>query len=252
MSVSTQQSPICIAVGGTHKAVSNVDLNNIGWKKPKKSTGDNVRRTVTHLLPDTWLDTDTGEIITKKTDARANGIQFFQPTHVRMLNTQARIRECAPKERKFVIYVLRMRNRRGGLVIDLRSILDLWIRHAHANLRKKDIARKRKQLENILYTRRIMVNSQTLATDLQIHTNPNPQEIIEEASIVYKVLPIPAIPGTGFLNREVKVLDWCIDREIAAGNASRWTPNDRLRHNTAIHGTMGRDAANDSTSTHVA
>jgi hypothetical protein len=135
------------------------------------------------------MDSGTGEILTKKS-ARENNIRIPMVKSIseRMLDTICRIQQCAPSEREFVTYILKMRNRRGGLVVDLGTAIDLWIAHQHPDIRSSDKARKRKRLAETLEKRRIMVNSQTLTSDLQVLGNPTKQEIIEESARVFEVL----------------------------------------------------------------
>ncbi len=68
------------------------------------------------------MDSGTGEILTKKS-ARENNIRIPMVKSIseRMLDTICRIQQCAPSEREFVTYILKMHNRRGGLVVDLRD-----------------------------------------------------------------------------------------------------------------------------------
>jgi hypothetical protein len=183
--------PRYVAVAGTHKTVSGAYLKEAGWTNPKGAPRRYRRPRVSYVEPDTWLDTQTGEVFTKPA-ARAASVRIPCAVSIseRMLHTAVRINQCAPKERAFVAYVLNMRNRRGGLVEDLTKVLDRWIDHRHAGLLSTDRRRKRNALEAVLTKRRIMVNSQTLASDLQILGNPTRQEIIEEAARTYAVLPI--------------------------------------------------------------
>lgn len=179
----TKYSP----VSGQFRIVPNRKLKVAGWLNPKKAKIPPV----TTVEPDMWMDTTTGELYNKKS-ARENGIRLPMAKSVseRMLDTVGRIQQCAPSEREFVTYVLKMRNRRGGLVVDLDNVIELWIDHRYPDIRSTDKSRKRKRLAAILEKRRIMINSQTLARDLQILGNPTKQEIIEESARTYNVLPI--------------------------------------------------------------
>jgi hypothetical protein len=189
--IYTEEQPRYLGVAGTHKTVSATYLKEAGWVNPECASKRYVRPRVSYVEPDTWLDAQTGWILTK-TEARANSVRIPLAGSIseRMLHTAVRVNQCAPKEREFVAYVLNMRNRRGGLVEDLNRVLDRWIDHKYPHILSTDRARKRNALEAILAKRRIMVNSQTLASDLQILGNPTKQEIIEESARTYSVLPI--------------------------------------------------------------
>jgi hypothetical protein len=178
-------APKYIPVTGQYRVVPKSKLKIAGWFHEKGFS----RSVVSTVEPDMWLDTTTGELITKKV-ARESGIRIPMAKSVseRMLDTICRILQCAPSEREFVTYVLKMRNRRGGLVVDLDTVVDLWISHQYPEMRSTDKSRKRRRLAAILEKRRIMVNSQTLASDLQVLGNPTKQEIIEESARVFEVL----------------------------------------------------------------
>ncbi|MGP8442378.1 hypothetical protein ACT2E5_09615 [Burkholderia vietnamiensis] len=182
--VSTLTSPEAsprYAVGGEYKAVSKERLGAAGWKVTKAT------RPVTQAVPDTWIDLETGEIITK-TEARRQGIKLplGRSTSDKALALGERLARCTPGERPFVRYLLQMRNHRGGLVGPLDVILDLWIARECPGIRSTDKARKRKQLRSIIERRKLMVNDVTMAKDLQI-LNPNvtKQAILEEGAKRY-------------------------------------------------------------------
>lgn len=164
---------------GKYKVVPRSRLKQAGWIL-NKQVG---RSAVTYLEPDTWLDTTTGELITKAS-ARKDGIRISLSKSIsdRMLDTIGRVKQCAPSEQEFVAYVLKMRNRRGGLVVDLDKVISLWISHTQPASNATNKSRVRRRLAAILEKRRIMVNSQTLASDLQVLGNPTKQEIIEESA----------------------------------------------------------------------
>jgi hypothetical protein len=82
-------------------------------------------------------------------------------------------------------------------VVDLDKVISLWISHTQPASNATNKSRVRRRLAAILEKRRIMVNSQTLASDLQVLGNPTKQEIIEESARVYEVLKPKAKPGCG-------------------------------------------------------
>lgn len=179
-----------MAVGGEYKAVPKERLRAAGWKVSK------TMPPVTHVVPDTWVDLETGELLTKA-EARRRGIKLpgGRSNSDKALALGERLAGCTPSERPFVRYLLEMRNQRGGLVSSLDALLDLWIARECPCLRSTDKARKRKQLRSIVVRRKLMVNDVTMAKDLQI-LNPNitKQGILEEGARRYaKWAVIPRI-----------------------------------------------------------
>lgn len=166
---------------GTYKVVPKERLRAAGWKVAKGM------RPVTQVTPETWVDTETGELITAA-QARKQGIRLprARSTSDNAMDLAGRVGACTPSERPFVGYLLKMRNHRGGLVETLDTILDRWIYAACPGIRSTDKARKRNQLRSIIERRRLMVNDTTMAKDLQI-LNPNitKQDILEEGAKLY-------------------------------------------------------------------
>ncbi|SAK40114.1 hypothetical protein AWB75_00159 [Caballeronia catudaia] len=185
--ISDQEDlPKYVAIDGSYRVVPKERLRSAGWKVTKKTLP------VVQKVPDTWLDTHTGEIVTK-TQARKHKIRLPELRSVsdKFIDTHIRIGDCPPKERPFVAYLLAMRNRRGGLTAGLDAVIDRWIAFAYPGLLSNHKARKRKELKGIIEKRRLMVNDLTMARDLQI-LNPaiTKQDILEEAARVFSVLPV--------------------------------------------------------------
>lgn len=164
------------AIGGEYKVIPKERLRAAGWKVTKTTPP------VTQVVPDTWVDLETGELLTKA-EARKRGIKLpvIRSASDKALALGERLAGCTPSERPFVRYLLGMRNHRGGLVGPLDTILNLWIAWDCPGIRSTDKARKRKQLRSIIERRKLMVNDVTMAKDLQI-LNPNitKQAILEE------------------------------------------------------------------------
>ncbi|MEX3853693.1 hypothetical protein AB3X94_06450 [Paraburkholderia sp. BR10923] len=187
-------APRHVAFGGVFKAIPKERLKAAGWKVTKRM------RPVTQAVPDTWMDLETGEILTK-TGARKHGVKlpWMLSTSDKALALAERLAGCTPSERPFVRYVLEMRSQRGGLVGPLDTLLDLWIAWEYPGIRSTDKARKRRQLRSIIERRKLMVNDVTMAKDLQI-LNPNitKQGILEEGAKRYAkwaVRPRALSPG---------------------------------------------------------
>lgn len=177
-----------VAIDGTCKAVPKERLQAAGWKVMKGM------RPVTQVLPDTWVDTETGEVITK-TEAQKRGIKLPRARSAsdKTLDMCGRIAACTPSERGFVSYLLNMRNHRGGLVAPLETVLDRWIDSECPDIRSTNKARKRNQLRSIIERHGLMANDTAMAKDLML-INPNitKQEVIEEAAKLYdpRYLPV--------------------------------------------------------------
>ncbi|MBN3791862.1 hypothetical protein [Burkholderia sp. Ac-20353] len=169
------------AIVGEYKAVPKERLRAAGWKVTK------AMPPVTQAVPDTWIDLETGEILTKA-KARTQGIKLpsGRSPSDKVLALGERLASCTPSERPFVRYLLEMRNHRGGLIRPLCDLLDLWIARECPGIRSTDKARKRQQLQSIIERRKLMVNDVTMAKDLQI-LNPNitKQSILEEGARAY-------------------------------------------------------------------
>ena len=172
-----------VAIEGTYRVIPSERLRTAGWKITKGM------RPMTQAVPDIWVDKETGEILTKA-EARKQRIRLpgVRSNSDKALTLCERLADCSPSERPFAGYLLRLRNRRGGLVAPLDTILDLWIARECNDIRSTNKARKRKQLRSIIERRKLMINDVTMAKDLQI-LNPNitKQDILEEGAKLYAI-----------------------------------------------------------------
>lgn len=172
------------AFGGTYKVVPKARLRDAGWRVTSGM------QPVTYRVPDTWIDNETGEILTK-TEAKKRGIKLplvVRSTSEKMLDMCECVASCTPSERPFVSFLLSMRNHRGGLVAPLDALLDQWIDVECPGLRSTNRARKRKQLRVIIDRRQLMSNDTTMARNLML-LNPNmtKQDLIEEGAKRYNL-----------------------------------------------------------------
>jgi hypothetical protein len=175
---------------GKHKAVPNSRLKFAGWARPKGSD------LITCVEPDEWIDIDTGEILTKAM-ARKRGAIALQSISLRIITTRVVFKQCPPSKRDFLSYILKLRNRRGGLVVDLMSALNKWIDYKHPNIDSTDRSRKRKSLEKFLYKYAIMADNQNFTQELQVTGNSTKTDNVSEAARFVHVLPVQAKPGCG-------------------------------------------------------
>jgi hypothetical protein len=182
-------------LSGYHKPIPNSRLKYAGWKNRKNSD------VVTTVEPDEWIDLDTGEILNKSA-ARKRGAMALPSVSLRMITMCVIFRQCPPTKRDFLSYILKLRNSHGGLVADLKSILDKWIERKHPNIDSTDKARKRKALENFLYKYGILMNNQTFTTELQFISKTSKADNVREAARFVTVLPVRGRPGRGFNSRQ--------------------------------------------------
>lgn len=186
--VATTKDARYVAIGGTYKVVPKERLRAAGWYVTKSTLP------VTQCAPDTWLDTETGEVITK-TDAKKRGIKLPMARSIsdKALDIFERIAACPPSEQAFAGYLLNMRNHRGGLVAPLNDVLDRWIAVESPGIRSTNRARKRRQLRSIIERHKLMVSDTAMAKDLML-INPNltKQEVLEESAKLFdsRYLPI--------------------------------------------------------------
>lgn len=189
--VSRNSTPRNLKIfSGIHKTVPNSRLKAVGWKRPKGSD------LITCVEADEWIDIDTGEILTKAM-ARKRGAIAAPSISLRMITTQVVFHQCPPTKRDFLSYILRLRSRRGGLVADLKSVLDKWIDYKHPNIDSTDRSRKRDSLEKFLYKYGIMTDNQIFTQELQIMANTTKTDNVRETARFVNVLPVKGKPGCG-------------------------------------------------------
>ncbi|MFS8976857.1 hypothetical protein PO002_20500 [Cupriavidus necator] len=182
-----------VPLSGTYKTIPEESLTAAGWNRKKGADK------ITLIQPKTWVDLETGEILTQN-QLRDCGMQFGSSKSERTIKTQAILGRCPPKKQDFAYYILKLRNKRGGLVVDLKTALDYWIAYEHPKIDSTDKSRKRRSLEKFLEERGIMANNQSLSKDLQFLGNPTKTEILEEPSRLILALPVKAKPGRGIWN----------------------------------------------------
>jgi hypothetical protein len=179
------------AYSGIHKVIPNSKLKSSGWKRPKK----NADR-ITCVEPHQWVDTDSGEIL-EKLEARKRGAVMAASISLRMIEAMIIVYSCPDTKKSFQAYVLKLRNKRGGLIVDLETALDHWIQHYHPNIDSTDRSRKRKTLENFLYSRNILSDNQTFSKPLQFISPTTKTDNIRERARFVHVLPVRGKPGCG-------------------------------------------------------
>lgn len=182
--------PRYLPVAGEYKVKPRAALEEAGWKVGRNTDP------VYQVQADTWIDRETGEIVDKRS-VRATGghIHVAESISDRALRTHALIAGCAPTERDFIRYVLKMRSGRGGFLEPLSEMLDRWVVHAHPGMDSSNRARKRRALRTILYKRAILHDDQTLTRGFQLLRRNTKRDNLGEASRAALVLPMKAKPA---------------------------------------------------------
>jgi hypothetical protein len=195
--------------------IRNSELKLSGWKRPKNAAP------VFYAEPSLWVDMETGELFTKE-QVKEHGIKVGPSRSLRMIRTQSVIQSLSDEDLFFVIYILKLRNRRGGLIIDLKSALDRWIAYAHPNIHSTDRSRKRKSLEKFLYDRGILANNQTFTKDFQFIGHSTKSDYIAEESEFVYALPVFGKPGCGFpfnpIAERKRLTEWIKSKHATTDN----------------------------------
>ncbi|OYD78343.1 UNVERIFIED_ORG: hypothetical protein BDU10_3476 [Burkholderia sp. CF145] len=177
---------------GVLKVKPKTELTSAGWTVRKGF------RVVMQVQPDTWADIETGEIITKSEARKARAyIPVPESPSDRYLRVLTLLADCAPTERKFVAFILKMRNGRGGLFEPLTDVLNRWITYAYPDINPKNKPHKRRALKAILYKRNVLADDQTLTKPFQLLRNNTKTDNLADASRAALVLPIRAKLGRG-------------------------------------------------------
>ncbi|WP_250439884.1 hypothetical protein [Caballeronia sp. AZ1_KS37] len=176
------------------------DLEAAGWKRTKNS------KPVYHTECVQWLDMEHGDFLNRE-QVKERGVTVAPSKSSRMLLTQAIILSCPKPQQDFVRYMLKLRNKGGGLIISQKKAIDLWIDHAYAGIRSTDRARKFKSLQAFLYKHGIMLNETKFTTHLMIQGKSTTKELAGEESQIVRVLPPKAKPGCGLPKSETEI-DW--------------------------------------------
>ncbi|MEC5405802.1 hypothetical protein VOM14_09535 [Paraburkholderia sp. MPAMCS5] len=170
-----------------HKPFRDSELKFIGWNRPKNAPP------ITCPESSLWVDKKTGELFTQK-QAQEHGITVGHSKSLGMILIQSIIQSCPPGKRDFVRYILRLRNTRGGLAVDLETALNRWIDYENPTMHSTDRARKRKALENFLYERGILANNQTFTKDLQFIADSTRKDYLGETFKFVRALPLTGQP----------------------------------------------------------
>jgi hypothetical protein len=138
-------------VSGNFKVIPKTVLKLAGWKK--------ITGIVQYAQPQEFIDTETGEILTNRDIfMRAINSGIGYSISERYLDSLITFNRCTSKELPFIRFVLSVRNRRGGLLMGIRDLIDVWLDISGIQVRPGDLARKRRSMINMLKKRKILAN----------------------------------------------------------------------------------------------
>lgn len=214
----------------TYTRIRTKELRDAGWKRPKGADP------IIYAEPSHWVDMETGEIFTKY-QVRSHGIEITPSQSLRMIQAQSVIQPLPDEKRYFILYILRLRNTRAGLIVDLETAIDRWIAWVYPNIDITDRSRKRKSLESWLYKYEILANRQTFKTDFQFIAHSNKKDYIAEESRY----PARAKHDCEFysdpLTERKRIIEWVKSKKIAPSNVRI---SDAINASTMNSGRIGQ------------
>jgi hypothetical protein len=184
------------AIAWSEVSVRKADLKAAGWNLRKHPSEIPV---ATRLVPCTWVDTETGEVIAiNSKDKRARRVTKapYAPESKsdRSIRLAAMLNSLHPDKQEFVRYILKMRSRRGGLVEPLNAALDRWIAYRHPETLQNHRARKRESLKGLLYKLEILADEQTLTREYQLAGWSTKADKLAEAATAATMLKPRGVP----------------------------------------------------------
>ncbi|EKS9798870.1 MULTISPECIES: hypothetical protein [Burkholderia] len=198
--------------------IRDKELKKAGWKRPKGSD------TIIYAEPSQWVDMETGELFTKY-QVRNLGIDITPSPSLRTIRAQSVVQPLPDEKRYFILYILGLRNTRGGLIIDLETAINRWIAWVYPHVDITDRSSKRKTLENWLYKYGILANRQTFATDFQFIAHSRKKDYIAEESLYFQRVPVLGKLDCGFainpLTERKRLVEWINSKKVASGDAEK-------------------------------
>lgn len=171
-------------VSGVFKVIPKTTLKRAGWKK--------IAGIVQYVQPKEFIDIDTGEILTNR-DAFMLSINLGIGYSIsqRYLDSLVTLNDCTTKELPFIRFILCARNRRGGLIMDVRDLIDIWLGTEGIEVKGGHLSRKRCSMIAMLKKRKILANDTTLSPHFQLRAKVSRKEAVqEETDIVRLVDPL--------------------------------------------------------------
>lgn len=156
--------------------VPKLTLKAAGWK--------HVRRPVCRVVAASYLDRETGEVI-KKREMFQRRLPVPNNPSVKMVEQLAAVNSLGSRARDLCVFLLKMRNARGGFVLPLNQLVDGYI-HRNGTVARHTRARTQHQkLVGEIAVAGIIANFQTLGSAFQKHGDRAPHKVLEEAAPWY-------------------------------------------------------------------
>ncbi|OWJ59145.1 hypothetical protein BWU74_18185 [Paraburkholderia caledonica] len=177
-----------VPVSGVFKIVPKTRLKQAGWKK--------VASAVHYSQPTEFLDTNTGKVLTNRdVFMRSINVGIGYSISERYIESLVTFNNCTAKELPFIRFILCARNRRGGLIMDVRDLIDIWLGLEGIQVRSTDRARKRRSMVNMLKKRKILANDTTLSPHFQLRAKVSRREAVQEETEIVRLVVPAAKPG---------------------------------------------------------
>jgi hypothetical protein len=182
------------AVSGVFKVIPKTTLKLAGWKK--------IAGIVHQSQPQEFIDTVTGEILTNRDIfMRSLDVGIGYSVSERYLESLVTFNNCTEKELPFIRFILCNRNRRGGLIMGISDLIDIWLFIEGIEVRAKDLARKRRSMISLLKKRKIMANGSTLAPHFQLRAKVSRRDAVHEKTELARTVDPRPKPGCSLEDR---------------------------------------------------
>lgn len=183
-----------IAVSGVFKVVPKTRLKQAGWKK--------IADIVQYSQPTEFLDTNTGKVLTNRdVFMRSINVGMGYSISERYIESLVTFNNCTERELPFIRFILCARNRRGGLIMDVRDLIDIWLGLEGVHVRAGDRARKRRSMINMLKKRKVLANDTTLSPHFQLRAKVTRREAVQEETEIVRLVDPLAKPGRSLKER---------------------------------------------------
>ncbi|MFL9882029.1 hypothetical protein PQR66_03275 [Paraburkholderia agricolaris] len=203
-------------ISGVFKIIPKTTLKQAGWRK--------IAGIVQCAQPQEFIDTETGEILTNRDIfMRSINVGIGYSISERYLGALVTFDECTEKELPFIRFVLCARNKRGGLIMDIHELVNVWLDIKGIEAKGGHLARKRRSMIDMLKKRKILANDTTLTPHFQLRAKVSRKEAVqEETDIVRLVDPRPK-PGCSLEEKYLRLFP-------ESANLPRWTESQRRLH----------------------
>ncbi|GLZ22645.1 hypothetical protein [Burkholderia plantarii] len=148
-------------------------LRAAGWQQ--------VQRPVYRVSAGSYVDLETGEIV-KKREMFQRRLPVPRNTGLHLVEQLGVVNSLGKYPRDLCVFLLRMRNGRGGFVMQLQDLVDSYI-HRNGTVDRLTRARKtHAEWIGEIARAGILANMQTLGSKFQKHGDRSPRKVLEEAA----------------------------------------------------------------------